>query len=238
MNTLKRATYILARKIAKIILPIKYQLQWKHQRTSFSQDGEDLILEQLLIDNKIGFYVDIGAHHPFRFSNTYKFYSKGWNGINIDASPTLLKDFDKYRERDINLNYLVSNQNRELSFYIFNEQALNTTEKDVAEKILREHAEKYQLKEVIKVKSKSLGDLLDNYLPQNQEIDFMSIDCEGHDLEVLMSNNWIKYKPKIIVAEIKCNINELLTNKIYLYLNSLGYKLVTKNMLSSIFCKI
>lgn len=228
----------LFKKFIWCVIPEKFKFSLRNKKTSFSQDGEDLILEQLLIDNKIGFYVDIGAHHPFRFSNTYKFYSKGWSGINIDASPTLLKNFDKYRDRDINLNYLVSNQNRELSFYIFNEQALNTTEKDVAEKILREHAEKYQLKEVIKVKSKSLEDILDNYLPQNQEIDFMSIDCEGHDLEVLMSNNWIKYKPKIIVAEIKCNINELLTNKIYLYVTSLGYKLVTKNMLSSIFLKI
>ncbi len=228
----------LLKKITWWFIPDKFKLLRCNKKISFSQDGEYLILEQLLADNTSGFYVDIGAHHPFRFSNTYKFYHKGWNSINVEASPTLLENFNRFRSRDINLNYLVSNQNQELSFYIFNEQALNMAEKDVAERILREHSDKYQLKEVIQIKSKSLRDILDDYLPKNQEIDFMTIDCEGHDLEILMSNNWIKYKPKIIVAEIKCNIDELLTNKIYLHLTSLGYKLITKNMLSFIFLKI
>lgn len=52
---------------------------------------------------KIGFYVDVGAHHPMRFSNTYFFYRMGWSGINIDAMPGSMKEFKKYRRRDINL---------------------------------------------------------------------------------------------------------------------------------------
>jgi hypothetical protein len=73
-----------------------------------------------------GFYIDVGAHHPFRFSNTALFYKKGWQGINIEPDPSLIKNFNKYRTRDINLNFGVANEEKDLNFFIFNEPAFNT----------------------------------------------------------------------------------------------------------------
>ncbi|MDX9799068.1 MAG: hypothetical protein RBT05_09445 [Bacteroidales bacterium] len=70
---------------------------------SFSQEGEDMLLSKLFELNEKGFFVDIGAHHPIRFSNTYKLYLKGWRGINIDAMPNSMDLFKKYRSEDINL---------------------------------------------------------------------------------------------------------------------------------------
>ena len=68
---------------------------------SYSQEGEDMILRRLFEKQKTGFYVDVGAHHPKRFSNTFFFYKKGWSGINIDAMPNSMRLFDKIRPRDI-----------------------------------------------------------------------------------------------------------------------------------------
>ena len=75
-----------------------------YMNPSYSIEGEDRIVRALLWEkHDKGFYVDVGAHHPFRFSNTYLFYTQGWSGINIDATPGSMKAFNKYRPRDINL---------------------------------------------------------------------------------------------------------------------------------------
>ena len=67
------------------------------QNYSYSQNGEDLILSRLLEGHPVGKYIDIGAHHPFRFSNTAKLYSEGWSGLNVDPNPTSIKDFETSR---------------------------------------------------------------------------------------------------------------------------------------------
>ena len=92
----------------------------------YGQDGEDLILNRLLDGQMQGFYVDVGAHHPIRFSNTYLFYERGWTGINIDAMPGSMKKFRKLRPRDINVECGVASSSGKLTFHRFNEPALNT----------------------------------------------------------------------------------------------------------------
>ena len=70
---------------------------------SCSQFGEDMIVRHLLADVPIGFYVDIGAHHPVYYSNTYHFYCRGWRGINVDARTGSMELFNLLRPRDINV---------------------------------------------------------------------------------------------------------------------------------------
>ena len=64
-----------------------FKTLWPFGSLCYSQEGEDMILGKIFSGQKHGFYVDVGAHHPLRFSNTYLFYLKGWRGINIDAMP-------------------------------------------------------------------------------------------------------------------------------------------------------
>jgi hypothetical protein len=103
---------------------------YAHHRLAFSQEGEDLILESIF-QNKFngfktnGFYIDIGAHHPQRFSNTYYFYLKGWKGINIDALPEGMRKFQDLRPRDINLEIPIAEKNQVLTYYEFEEPAFN-----------------------------------------------------------------------------------------------------------------
>ena len=64
---------------------------------SYSQEGEDLVLRRYLEGRTSGFYVDVGAHDPKRFSNTHLFYERGWRGINIEPSPAAMKNFMRDR---------------------------------------------------------------------------------------------------------------------------------------------
>ena len=51
-----------------------------------------------------GFYIDVGIHHPYRFSNTVNFYQNGWRGINIQPTPGVIRLFNIFRRCDININ--------------------------------------------------------------------------------------------------------------------------------------
>jgi hypothetical protein len=166
---------------------------------SYSQEGEDMILRRIFENKKSGFYVDVGAYHPKRFSNTYYFYKRGWLGINIEARPGSKQLFDKIRPRDINIEVPISNFSEELTYYAFDEPALNGLIKDLADLRVKNKAGKILFTK--KMNTSTLSEILDKYLPKNTVIDFMSIDVEGLDLNVLESNNWDKYQPRYILIE-------------------------------------
>lgn len=190
---------------------------------SYSQEGEDLILNRIFTGRRSGFYVDVGAHHPKRLSNTYKFYLKGWKGINIDALPGMKVLFDRERPNDINVEVGVSKYNTSLKYYSFNEPALNTFDSSEAEK--KDGQNGYFVKEIKTIATTPLSQILDEHLPSKQAIDFMTIDVEGFDLEVLESNDWDRYKPTyILIEELRTQIEVIRQDSsIYRYLLSKGY---------------
>ena len=176
-----------------------------------------------------GFYVDIGAHHPYRFSNTLYFYQKGWRGINIEPTPGAIKTFNIFRKRDININIGISSKRDKLTFYCFNEPALNGFSKELSEERSRS-SKVYKIIEEKEIETYPLAEVLDKHLPQGQKIDFFSIDVEGLDLQVLKSNNWDKYKPTYIMVEDKVDFTNLSDSKVYTYLEERGYEMVAKTM--------
>ncbi len=93
----------------------------------WSQEGEDILLKRIFANKKKGFYIDVGAHHSSRFSNTYKLYKENnWTGINIDPSKKSYINLQKNRKRDININCGISDREEFLKLYSFKESALNT----------------------------------------------------------------------------------------------------------------
>lgn len=198
---------------------------------SFSQYGEDKIINRLLGNKKNGFYIDIGANHPDRFSNTKKFYLKGWRGINIEPNPVSFNKFSK-RLHDMNLNIGIGTTSQGLDFYCFYEDTLSTfSEKSKDEYI----GHGYKLIDILKVEVQSLEKIFQNYV-QDKTVDFISIDVEGFEMEVLKSNNWDIYKPTLIILE--SNGSSMNPNIVYEHIDFLrpfGYKLEYFNGLNSFF---
>ena len=187
--------------LLKLSSKLRRVVQDEYALKSYSQEGEDLILRRIFGKKPVGFYVDVGAHHPKRFSNTYIFYQQGWCGINIDALPGTKELFDKQRPRDINLEIPISEKTEELTYYEFDDPALNGFSEELSN--MRNESTPYKILATRKMTARPLADILDEYLPDNQVIDFMTIDVEGWDLKVLKSNDWSKHKPKMVLVEIK-----------------------------------
>ena len=202
----------------------------------YSQNGEDLILNRFLENKEKGFFIDEGAHHPIRFSNTYFFYKKGWSGINIDAIPASMNNFNKIRPKDINIGKGVGIKNNQLTFYQFNESALKTFCKEEA---FSKNKHGYKIIKSNLIKVDTLENILDKYMPENTQIDFLNIDAEGKDEEVLISNNWEKYKPNFILIEIlrEEDIDDT-SSSIKTFLKSKDYILINKIFDTYIFKKI
>ena len=199
---------------------------------SFSQYGEDIILRNIFSGKKTGFFVDVGAHHPTRFSNTYWFYRKGWRGINIDAAPGSTARFNKKRSGDKNIEAAISNTKETLEFNVLNHAAFSTFSKKLAEEHVKEG---YWIKDVVQIQTKTLKEVLDENLSGVEKIDFVNIDVESYDLEVLKSNDWNKYVPEVIVIEDRELSNE--GSEIVSYLNEKGYNLVATMEKTKIFKK-
>ena len=203
---------------------------------SFGQNGEDLILDRMLEKEEAGFYVDVGAHHPVRFSNTYLFYRRGWRGINIDAQPGSMRLFRKHRPRDINIECGVAARAGTLSYFRFNEPALNTF--DESEAKLKDVAP-YRIVDRVEVGVRPLRDLLAEFLPAGQAIDFMSVDVEGLDAEVLGSNDWNRFRPRIVLAEtLRTDILAIASCPTVRLLGEVGYKPVAKAYNTTFFERI
>lgn len=213
-----------------------YRMFWmEFLRKSYSQKGEDLILDKLLGNKRKGFYVDIGANDPNRFSNTKRFYERGWSGINIEPDFDNYSKFMRERPRDTNLNIGIGVENSRMTFYKFMPDTLSTFSKEEADKYV---SQGYKLIDKIEVKMVKLCDILSKYL-ENQNIDFFSVDTEGFDMQVLISSDWKKFRPKIICIESVShdinNINNKKGDNHEKYLSELGYKKIYDNKLNSIY---
>lgn len=192
----------------------------------------DLLLEHIFKNQSHGFYIDVGCQHPVMNNNTYLLYKKGWNGINIDLDKKNIDLFSFYRKRDLNINVAISSREDERDLFFYHDKsAINTLEKSVA------NYQKAQVKKIKKVKTKTLNSIIENSKFNNLTIDFVSIDVEGHELEVIKGFDLKKYKPKVVIIEFldlslkkleikNLNIKNFLKSEIYQYMIDKNYTLV------------
>ena len=198
---------------------------------SFSQEGEDLILNDLLGSRSPGNYVDIGAFDPWKFSNTALFYAKGWRGLNVDPRPGFKTYFDQHRPRDLNIECVVGKRKKSVKFFLFKEPALNTA--CTKRKVFLQETTSYTLKSIVQVPSRTLASLLNEF--RVQSIDFLSVDVEGLELEVLRSGNWKKHRPKFVILEIlNTPLKHLGKNPCIKFMQEKGYEVLTKGLRSVI----
>lgn len=205
-----------------------------HATISYAQEGEDLILLRLFGNTHRGFYVDVGAHHPYRFSNTCALHLRGWRGINIDANPAAIDGFRKHRPQDINLCVGIAETAGNLTFHRFNEPALDTFDPALAAE--RSALPNYRLVERSEMKVSRLDEVLAEHLPTGQGIDFLSVDVEGLDLQVLKSNDWVRFRPRVLSVEARdATIDKLSAEPSCAFARSVGYRPVAKTVNTVIF---
>ncbi len=160
---------------------------------SFSQYSEDTLIYPL-IPQKSGFYVDIGAYHPWRNSNTYKLYLRGWSGLTIEPNPDIAPLFRRVRPRDIHLTMGVAAQAGELEYFRFEEPKLNSFRSE------QQHWMGQAPTSTIRIECRPTQEIIDSHAA-GRPIDLMSIDCEGMDLVALETLNWDKNRPCAVIVE-------------------------------------
>lgn len=219
---------ILPTAVVKMLVNIKKNYFDGYALKSYSQEGEDMILKRFFNGQVDGFYVDVGAHHPKRFSNTFLFYQKGWRGINIDAMPGSMVQFNRSRPRDINIEKPVSDKVETLTYYAFNEPALNGFSKEIS--LSRNGLRDYQIEFTKEIETTTLQEILDEWLPGGKKIDFLTIDVEGLDIQVLRSINLVQHAPRMILVEIlQTTYLEVSNSEVNKHLTSFGYSIYAKS---------
>ena len=200
------------------------------KRKTYSMDGEDIEIVKYFDNKKNGFYVDVGSYHPIERNNTMLLYNKGWEGINIDISDFSIKLFDQLRSRDINLNLAVSKNEGEIEMYFQKKLSqLSTIKKEQIKKSFQGEVK------IRKIISKTLTSILDESKFANKKIDFLDIDVEGADMDVLESLDFEKYSPKLICIEVIEENNE--DSDIFNFLKIKEYKRIWSGVFSHIFKK-
>ena len=201
-------------------------------RKTYSQDKEDLFLMDYFNKTDSGFYVDIGCHHPKRFSNTYLLYKKGWNGINIDANKLTISLFNIFRARDKNYCFVLSTSSKLVEFYEFSESALNGILNS------REALKLEQLGYVIKKKRKirpiPVKEFISKNKLKNRKINLLKIDIEGMDCEIVKNMDISEMDIDVLMIEKSDDVNN---SRMENYLKSFSYSVLHETKRNLLFKK-
>jgi FkbM family methyltransferase len=196
--------------------------------TTYAQHGDDLVIRAIFHSLGIGnpSYLDLGAHHPQNISNTKLFYDTGSRGINVEANPILHKLFLEQRPQDINLNVGVGIKSGFQDFYMIDcESGRNSFIKEVAEGFVMDYPE-FAITEVRQLPIFTVEQILHH----RRVPDFLSIDIEGMDFEVLQSIDFRRYPFKVVCVEIQPyseeDIRTLMHNVGYYSIIKCGFNLI------------
>ncbi len=213
---------------------LRFLLGIKSETEYYSQGGEDAIISKAFnyfIPVTQGFYLDIGAYHPYKHSNTYILYKAGWKGINVDPCPGSKLIFDKYRSRDINIEAGIGNQDGQMTYYILGEDStMNSFSKLNLEKL----GIFGQVKKTVDVPVFTVNTLMEEH-PEVKKLDYLNIDAEGFEMEILSGINFELVTPKVISIEQNdvLTFTDVLESKVCKFLSEKGYVPFAKNILLS-----
>lgn len=220
--------------ITKILNYIKYHLS-RDYKISYSQNGEDILISRIFKNLNIQkvYYLDIGANHPKKYSNTYLLYSMGSSGVCVEPNKELSEKIKKNRPRDNVLNVAISDKIEILPYFSFKDDALNTFSEEESRRNVS-HGNKFL--RTYPVRAVTLNNVFDK-LPRTP--DLVSLDIEWYDEKALRVFDFSKYKPIVWCIEtIKKNDEEWSKNTSLIKLvEENGYVVYGDTNINTIFVK-
>tara|TARA_B100002019_G_scaffold224367_1_gene197297 strand:+ start:309 stop:1010 length:702 start_codon:yes stop_codon:yes gene_type:complete len=191
----------------------------------YGEFGEDILVNRILKNLETGKYVDVGCYHPYKGSLTAQLYKKGWKGINIDLSKSSIDLFNLVRKEDINLNLAVSDFNGQTSYFEnspINQQNSLIKNNDNQKKI--------------KIDCKNLNLILKEN--KFEKFEYLNIDVEGSEQNVINGINLSKYSPILITIENNnLHINDYIESETYKILIKNNYTFISKTGVTNFFLK-
>ena len=163
---------------------------------SYSQNMEDYHLSLAFSGQATGTYIDVGAGHPIADNVSFWFYERGWHGIVVEPQPELAALYRRLRPRDVVVRGLLGRQGGEIDFHVVDRlHGLSTTVEDVAHRA-RAFGITHQ---TVRMPVATLAKLCEEH--ELETIDFLKVDVEGAEADVLLGGDWRRFRPKVIVAE-------------------------------------
>lgn len=207
--------------------------QTNDYQKSYSQNGEDIIIGNILswLNLPSPIYLDIGTFHPTIISNTYKLYKAGHHGVCVEPNPSLISQIKKVRKRDTCLNVGVGNALGWAKFYVMENLSLNTMIKEQA--LHFQNSGLSKIEKVIDIEVVTFAHIVENHL-SGKAPDFISLDIEGMDLQVLQTIDFVKYRPKVLCVETQ-NVQYKKDKTIIEFMEKQGYFVCADTCINSIF---
>jgi len=207
-----------------------------YARPTWSQLGEDSLLHHFFKKQQSGFYIDIGAFHPEKYSNTCMLYKQGWSGINVDVSEQTVMLLKKSRPSDISIHSAVSDYNGSARAYMFDDGpcTVNTLDKESADRWSKRAGMTYTEQDI---QVTTLDSILKEYAA-GKSIDFLNIDVEGLEMQVLNGLDFSTWNPKILAVEIHAaDVQSAIKAEVVTFLGDMGYKFVAYSLITAFFIR-
>ena len=206
--------YLFSNKLLYFFYKLQKIYKNKSPNYHFAEFAEDVMVNRIFKNYNEGIYIDVGAYHPYKSSLTYKLFKRGWRGMNIDLSKTSIDLFNIARPKDLNICCAISNKTEKKIF--FENSPINQQNS-----LIRQNNKQKE----IEIEAYRLDELL---LSKNlQNPDYLNIDTEGNEMDVLEGIDFKKISPKLITIEENDFLKISKTdNKKVKYLNERNYILI------------
>jgi FkbM family methyltransferase len=201
----------------------------------YAQHAEDVILWDLVsawLKLYPATYLDVGAYHPMRSSNTYLFYERNCQGVLVEPNPVLWETLAKARPRDVLIRggIGIDGKDSEADYYVISgDGQLNTFSKEVAESLSQRSGGFHTIQKVLRLPLLDINGLMHKHWGKAPTL--LSIDTEGLELAILRTIDWKRYRPGVVCVETGRDgnpaIHELMT--------AAGYKVRGGTFLNTIF---